>query len=208
MRRAGGWGRLVLTLVAAPVFAAASGAGERDAADPSGDRDVPRLYESAAGRFRVLLPTEPELDRRTRRTWLGQVEDLLVRVERDGDRWVVEIHDIPPVATRFMPSGIILDRARKGFLADHGRVEIEHRDVVRDGRPAQHVRYLRPEDPDCERVGLIVLVDSRLYIVTARDSATARESLHPERFLESFAFWDEASPPPRPSYVAPPPEEG
>jgi hypothetical protein len=171
-------------------------------------RDGLRLYESADGRFRVLLPAEPALVRSSRRTWLGRVDDLRVGVERDRDRWVVEAHDIPRAATRFLPSGIILDRARKGFLEDRRRVETERGQAVRDGYPAQWIRYVHPDDPECERVGLIVLVGRRVYIVSVRDSETARESLDPERFLGSFVFWEETPPPPRPAFIAPAPDEG
>ena len=164
----------------------------------AGDAGAIELFQSETGRFRVLLPAEPSLQSRSRRTLLGRVTDVRYEVLSGGAFWAVETHDIPRGADLLLPAKVILDRARKGFLADLDREEIERTDTVRRGHPAQRIRYVLPGGPDRPRVALLVLVRSRLYIAISDDSPAARDTLHPERFLASFDFWEEGARPPGP----------
>ncbi|MEM7412100.1 MAG: hypothetical protein AAF430_17870, partial [Myxococcota bacterium] len=154
-----------------------------------------RVFASQAGRFEVEFPEHPKLRERERGTPLGAVRETKHIVDlADETHVAIEVHDMPWLATRLVPSRSILDQVRSGILEDSSAVELQSQESVHQGEPAIDFTFRLP-NLRVERA-LAILVDSRLYVLTGR-AADAPPDDHPTilRFFDSFRFWREGETP-------------
>lgn len=125
-----------------------------------------RTVESAEGRFRAQLPEPlPAPERRSRPTLLGAVHEVHYVMPWSGGRVSVEFYDIPRLATLLFPTGLVLDQAADGVVEDMEGREFERVSLERQGHPARLVTYALPGSPGAVERALIVLAESRLYVV-------------------------------------------
>ena len=100
----------------------------------------------------------------------------------------MELHDIPKAAAWLLTDEFVLKQAAKGMLDDIGGRELQAQSASRQDQPARRVSF---ELPDREARGdvLLVLVDRRLYLVSAHHPVEQDPPVTFARFLESFRFW-------------------
>ena len=154
-----------------------------------------RVFASQAGRFQVEFPEHPRLRERERGTPLGSVVETKHIVDlADETHVAIEVHDMPWLATRLVPSRSILSQVQSGVLEDTNASLIESREASHQGEPAVDFTFRLP-NLRIERA-LAILVDSRLYILTGRaPDRTPDEDAIIRRFFGSFEFWREEEPP-------------
>ena len=154
-----------------------------------------RVFASQTGRFQVEFPEQPRLRERERGTPLGAVRETKHIVDlADETHVAIEVHDMPWLATRLVPSRSILDQVRSGILEDTKAVQLESQETRHQGEPAIDFTFRLP-NLRIERA-LAILVDSRLYILTGRTpSRPPREDAVLQRFFGSFEFWREGDAP-------------
>lgn len=147
-------------------------------------------FVSREGRFLVAFPAPPQGAQSARDTWAGRMEEGSFEVERQALRLRVEFHDVPGLATRVLPSGVILDLARQGVLDDmHAHEESVERTSLR-GHPGLALRYTPAARPGSTEEARIFLVGSRLYVAFARADLAGEDRALAERFLTSFDAWE------------------
>lgn len=204
------------TLVAATAWLAVAGpcvpTGSATETDAGAEKRTDwQVFASAEGRFRVELPETPRVERSQRSTMLGAVEETRYVLRFGEDETValaVEVHDIPRLAARIVPAATILEQTRRGVLRDMEAEQIEASEVTIQGFPARDFTYriptseadlsLAPDAPSLYERAIAVLVESRIYLLTAL--APGSPDAHPgiARFFASFRFWREGTEPPEP----------
>jgi hypothetical protein len=175
---------LALLLLASTASAGALAPDARAPADPLPSRW--HAYESAPGRFRLLLPEAPRVTYSSEPTIVGPIHQARYALEVGTTRMQVEHHDLPRLATLILSSRAILGRAADGLVEDERARELERAELAWQGHPALVLRYEIPGvDPLVERA-LLVLVERRLYIVLAAWPAEATEGEEVARLFGSF----------------------
>ena len=152
-------------------------------------------FRSAEGHFQVELPLNPTLHRESTSTLMGDVAETHHRLEFGGARIGVEVHQLPGMAASLVPSSLILDRTRAGVIADMDGREVEGREITHQGFPARDFTYAVAEPKGFERA-LVVLVDSRVYVMTGLTPENPAEHPVVNRVFRSFIVWstDDAHP--------------
>ena len=150
--------------------------------------DLPRWrdFHSEEGRFRVRLPAAPRIERSAHGTAMGSVTEVSFRAGWADREVAVVYEDIPAAARWLVPTGVILSRAAASLVEDAGARELDSRESNWRGHPARELRYELPGPPALQARVLLVLVEARLYLLTAR---WPREEASPpelERFRASF----------------------
>ena len=146
-------------------------------------------YRSEAGRFSIDLPEQSPLVRELTGSKFSITDnDVRHAVFSEGAEFVIEIHDIPPVAKFLLTSQYILERSVKGMLEDIGAREVDSSEVSIQGQPAREVAFEIPDRAFTGRL-LLVLAGRRLYLVSVRypRSIGPPDAIAP--FFESFSFW-------------------
>jgi hypothetical protein len=157
------------------------------------------VFSPAEGRFAVELPGPPALERDARLTPVGYVHQTKYWLRAGDALLAVELHDIPAIAAALMTDEGILDRARDGVIENENGTLLEAHALAFQGAPAREFTYRLPGDaPLVERV-LVVLVESRLYLLTGM--AARAPASHPDiaRFFASFRVWKEGETDTRPT---------
>lgn len=187
--------RILLGAAALAAWGGASAAGLAPSAPGPEAAGHWSVFESEAGRFRVELPGEPRLERSERSTLLGAVtaEKYILRL---GEVVVVvETHDIPRLAARIVPTRVILDQTRSGVLEDMRARMVTSSEITLQGYPARDFTYrVASRPPQLERA-IVVLVGSRIYLVTGLAPESPGERPDLARFFGSFRFWPEGERP-------------
>lgn len=172
--------RLAVLLSLLPVLCASS------AVPPSAQPLLQRV-ESEEGRFRASLPEPlPEPERRSRATLLGPVHEVHYVMPWDDGQVSVEFYDIPRLATLIVPSGLLLGRAADGLVEDMQGRELDRVQLERQGHPACRVTYALPGESGGVERALIVLAESRLYLVVVTSPPGAALGPELERVVDSF----------------------
>ncbi len=163
------------------------GLGASSAVPPRDGRGALRTVESAEGRFRAQLPEPlPAPERKSRPTFLGAVHEVHYAMAWDEARVSVEFYDIPRLATVIFPTGLLLDQAADGVVAEMQAREIARSSLSRQQHPARVVTYALPGDPVAVERALIVLDGSRLYVIVV--TSPPGDGLGPrlEQIVDSF----------------------
>ena len=157
-------------------------------------------FRSEEGRFQVELPVEPKSHRESRSTMLGKVAETHHRLEFRGARIGIEVHELPGMAATIIPGSLILDRTRAGIVADMNGREVAARELTHQGYPARDFTYAVDEPEGFERA-LVVLVGSRVYVMTGLTSENPAEHPVVNRVFRSFIVWstDDTQPTASPS---------
>ena len=182
MRSSRTWSAKTAELALGLAFAALVGAA-------GGASDWP-VFAPGDGRFSVELPGTPAVERDSTWTPAGSVSMTKYWL-RIGDALVaVEMHDIPPVASRLISDDTILGQARDALLRDVDGTLIEGKATVFQGAPARDFVYRLPGKAQLAERVLAVLVERRLYLVTGMARAPGA---NPQiaRFFASFRYWRE-----------------
>jgi hypothetical protein len=145
-----------------------------------------RLYESQRGRFRIFFPGEPLVTHAAHRTVVGKVHTQRYQVRHLDAEFTVEINDLPGVAAFLLSDAAILDRAADGLLDDIEARELASSPVTRQGYPGRRVRYEILGGRHWVEEALLLLADTRLYIVMAGHRRETGEVPPTARFFESF----------------------
>lgn len=172
--------RLAVLLSLLPVLCASR------AVPPSAEPLLHRV-ESEEGRFRAFLPEPlPEPERRSRATLLGPVHEVHYVLPRDDGRVSVEFYDIPRLAALIVPSSLLLGQAADGLVEDMQARELDRALQERQGYPACLVRYALPGQGGGVERALIVLAESRLYLVVVTSPPGTDLGPELERVVDSF----------------------
>lgn len=147
-------------------------------------------FRSESGRFAVQLPESPEEVRNTRVTLGGIVYWSEYLTRRDATEFRVEHHDLPWLATFLLSGDALVKRAKDGLVEEENGHELSGAVVSVQGYPAREVSFRVPAEQDLDGDALLVLVESRLYVVVALGPQAERDASERERFLRSFEVWE------------------
>lgn len=146
-------------------------------------------YRSPEGRFSVRIPGRPRIIPLRRSTILGPIYGSKHRVDFGDFHVSVSLMDLPAIATFILPSSSILDQARKGIVDEEdGRLDSTH-DLIHQGYPARAFRYEIPQPEARSEEVLLILVESRLYIVIASRPAPAPQDELFANLFQTFQVW-------------------
>jgi hypothetical protein len=114
------------------------------------------------------------------RTVVGKVHTQRYQVRHLDAEFTVEINDLPGVAA------FLLSDAADGLLDDIEARELASSPVTRQGYPGRRVRYEILGGRHWVEEALLLLADTRLYIVMAGHRRATGEAPPTARFFESF----------------------
>ena len=189
----GRWAGLLLCLAAILVGPDAWAAEEESAAPHSlQPLALPagwQTYESAEGRFRVYMPSKPELTVGKRSTIVGSLDENHYEAVRGEAFYLVEVRDLPRVASWLMTDAGLLDRSAESLI-DHSRAEnIQEERITQNGYPGIDLSFDAGNHSGFFERARILLVNRRLYVVITGAPASAPDT-YMKTFIDSFEFWE------------------
>jgi hypothetical protein len=154
--------------------------------EASSEREDPwhELRAEAEG-FSVELPGRPEFLSKTIPTFLGIVKESAYRTPFDGGLFSVELHELPGL-TRFAPARVVLERAGNEVLQDRGGEELSSRSVRAGDHPGRVLTFRSPDSGFAIEEAHLVLVGSRLFLLTAGLAKEGGDRSALDRFFGSF----------------------
>jgi hypothetical protein len=155
------------------------------------DPAVWETYRSPEGRFSVRIPERPQLIPLSRPTIMGPIYGSKYKVEMGESHVSVSFMDLPAIAIFVLPSSSILNKARTGIVEElDGKLGSSH-DLIHQGYPARAFRYAVSDPEARSEEVLLVLVDSRLYIIIASRPMPAQPDDLFANLFQTFQVWPE-----------------
>lgn len=160
-----------------------------------------RTFNSENAGLQIDLPGEPRSEFEEDTSLFGTVAHHSFVLEMPDVRLDIERHDLPSLATFFLSSKRLLDRARDDLLGDLAGVLHGEADLTLQGYPGRRLRYRRTGVGHDEETRL-VLAGSHLYIVSAEPTRGDASAII-RRFFDTFRICSEEAPCPEAAHHAP-----
>ena len=144
------------------------------------------LFAPEDGDFQILLPSVPETTTKSRGTLLGDVVETRHLTTWSGGEASVEHHDIPSLAVHMVPDDLILEQASDSLVEHEKGIESLSRSYTWNGHPALEVTYEIPGDTPLLERSRLILVETRLYLLSANWKSPSDIPPEVRNFLNSF----------------------
>ena len=166
--------RLAVPLIVVALLATAAGAAQ----------DEWKEFTSPEGRFRILLPGKPELQKQAVNTPLGPQDLYLHRAVGSPHSYVVIYTDNPEAALKDTGRDRFLDDVRDGFMKSIRGKLVAEKKAMLDSNPGKEILIEVPGGVNV--ASRLCLVKNRMYqlvVIGPKEKAAAPEVT---RFFDSF----------------------
>ncbi|HCN19236.1 MAG: hypothetical protein A2060_04080 [Planctomycetes bacterium GWA2_50_13] len=158
----------------------------------SGSREE---FSSSEGRFSAWFPNKPAEEVQTLNSPIGQLKLHIFMVTGEKHFFCVGYCDYPYAGVQTVPVSVLLDGARDGALENLQRIVkatlLSEKSISLNGYPGREIK-VKCEGSKYTVIswGRYYLVENRLYSVAVTSPVQEIDSTIPQRFLDSFQFWN------------------
>lgn len=147
-----------------------------------------QTFTSEEGRFTVAMPKPPVKTQTQQQSFIGTVTNQIFTADAGKSKYTVDSSVIPHFAIHFAGHDRIYDHAKGALLKQTFGKPTSYTDVTVRGTKGKRLVYDTPPAPGFPSMrgdAILVLVDTRLYVVDAVLPETEADA-NSERFLSSF----------------------
>ncbi len=142
-------------------------------------------FTAPDGRFEILMPGVPEMQVNEIQSGLGPLTQILYMVDRGPQAYMIGFTELDEALLAEQSADILLEDAAGRGVAGVGGEVLDYQEIEFAGYPGRELQ-IEVADGDGVIQARFILVDDRLYQISAVVATKIVDEAVNERFLDSF----------------------
>ncbi len=142
-------------------------------------------FTAPDGRFQILMPGIPEMQVNEVQTGLGPMPQIIYMVDSGPQAYMIGFTELDETTLAEQPADVLLEDAAGRGVAGVGGEVLDYQEIEFAGYPGRELQ-IEVADGDGVIQARFILVDERLYQISAIVATKIVDEAVNERFLDSF----------------------